>query len=152
MHASCSLGELHALTVHRQTGACPRGRWAAAFGTVRSEVHASLDAPPPHDTDRLEWRLERRVINVRDTGVPLAPEASNYWLQGRCQPGPLTLPCDSICLISGPSLSDCRCHCPRSLPTQVITVAEEAKNHFETGRCSDSDGFSRLEVYYKQFV
>ena len=35
-------------------------------------------------------------------------------------------------------------------------VAEEAKNHFETGRCSDSDGFSarhssREYGYYEQF-
>ena len=56
----------------------------------------------------------------------------------------------------------------RSLPAQEVTiafcsrveaarVAEEAKNHFETGRCSDSDGFSarhhssREYGYYEQF-
>ena len=27
-------------------------------------------------------------------------------------------------------------------PGEAARVAEEAKNHFETGRCSDSDGFS----------
>ena len=38
----------------------------------------------------------------------------------------------------------------------LARVAEEAKNHFETGRCSDSDGFSarhssREYGYYEQF-
>ena len=69
------------------------------------------------------------------------------------------------------SWSACRCHCPRSLPAaqersrlhfvrgsrvEAARVAEEAKNHFETGRCSDSDGFSarhssREYGYYEQF-
>ena len=38
----------------------------------------------------------------------------------------------------------------------LARVAEEAKNHFETGRCSDGDGFSarhssREYGYYEQF-
>ena len=49
---------------------------------------------------------------------------------------------------------------PRTLDLHVASeaarVAEEAKNHFETGRCSDSDGFSarhssREYGYYEQF-
>ena len=39
---------------------------------------------------------------------------------------------------------------------EAARVAEEAKNHFETGRCSDSDGFSARHIsreygYYEQF-
>ena len=39
---------------------------------------------------------------------------------------------------------------------EAARVAEEAKNHFETGRCSDCDGFSarhssREYGYYEQF-
>ena len=44
----------------------------------------------------------------------------------------------------------------RSSRGELARVAEEAKNHFETGRCSNSDGFSarhssREYGYYEQF-
>ena len=35
-----------------------------------------------------------------------------------------------------------RLHFVRDSRGEAARVAEEAKNHFETGRCSDSDGFS----------
>ena len=43
----------------------------------------------------------------------------------------------------------------RGSRNEAARVAEEAKNHFETGRCSDSDGFSarhssREYSYYEQ--
>ena len=49
-----------------------------------------------------------------------------------------------------------RLHFVRGSRVEAARVAEEAKNHFETGRCSDSDGFSarhssREYGYYEQF-
>ena len=49
-----------------------------------------------------------------------------------------------------------RLHFVRGSRGEAARVAEEAKNHFETGRCSDSDGFSvrhssREYGYYEQF-
>ena len=49
-----------------------------------------------------------------------------------------------------------RLHFVRGSRGESARVAEEAKNHFETGRCSDSDGFSarhssREYGYYEQF-
>ena len=49
-----------------------------------------------------------------------------------------------------------RLHFVRGSRGEAARVAEEAKNHFETGRCSDSDGFSarhssREHGYYEQF-
>ena len=49
-----------------------------------------------------------------------------------------------------------RLHFVRGSRGEAARVAEEAKNHFETGRCSDSDGFSarhssREYAYYEQF-
>ena len=49
-----------------------------------------------------------------------------------------------------------RLHFVRGSRIEAARVAEEAKNHFETGRCSDSDGFSarhssREYGYYEQF-
>ena len=48
-----------------------------------------------------------------------------------------------------------RLHFVRGSRGEAARVAEEAKNHFETGRCSDSDGFSarhssREYGYYEQ--
>ena len=51
-----------------------------------------------------------------------------------------------------------RLHFVRGSRGEAARVAEEAKNHFETGRCSDSDGFSArhssreyMYGYYEQF-
>ena len=49
-----------------------------------------------------------------------------------------------------------RLHFVRGSRGEAARVAEEAKNHFETGRCSDGDGFSarhssREYGYYEQF-
>ena len=49
-----------------------------------------------------------------------------------------------------------RLHFVRGSRGEAARVAEEAKNHFETGRCSDGDGFSarhssREHGYYEQF-
>ena len=49
-----------------------------------------------------------------------------------------------------------RLHFVRGSRGEAARVAEEAKNHFETGRCFDSDGFSarhssREYGYYEQF-
>ena len=49
-----------------------------------------------------------------------------------------------------------RLHFVRGSRVEAARVAEEAKNHFETGRCSDRDGFSarhssREYGYYEQF-
>ena len=49
-----------------------------------------------------------------------------------------------------------RLHFVRGSREEAARVAEEAKNHFETGRRSDSDGFSarhssREYGYYEQF-
>ena len=49
-----------------------------------------------------------------------------------------------------------RLHFVRGSRGEAARVTEEAKNHFETGRCSDSDGFSarhssREYGYYEQF-
>ena len=49
-----------------------------------------------------------------------------------------------------------RLHFVRGSRGEAARVAEEAKHHFETGRCSDNDGFSarhssREHGYYEQF-
>ena len=45
-----------------------------------------------------------------------------------------------------------RLHFVRGSRVEAARVAEEAKNHFETGRCSDSEEFWAREYgYYEQF-